>query len=65
MITLLLLGWSYMHYAESNLNTGLSNAARLLGCSVEDLILAVTTDRIQMGEDTVIHKLTLKQVFNN
>ena len=54
-----------MHYAESNLNTGLSNAARLLGCSVEDLILAVTTDRIQMGEDTVIHKLTLKQVFNN
>ncbi|PSR96336.1 Myosin-2 like [Actinidia chinensis var. chinensis] len=38
-----------------------TSAARLMGCSTQDLMLALSTHRIQAGKDSVAKKLTLQQ----
>uniref|UniRef100_A0A1D1Z755 Unconventional myosin-Va n=1 Tax=Anthurium amnicola TaxID=1678845 RepID=A0A1D1Z755_9ARAE len=43
---------------------GLSNAAKLLGCSDQNLILALSTRRIRAGKDTIVQKLALSQAID-
>ena len=42
--------------------TGLSNAAKLLGCSVPQLVIALSTRKIQAGKENIVQRLTLTQV---
>lgn len=39
-----------------------SSAARLMGCTIQRLMSALSTHRIQAGKDSVAKKLTLQQV---
>lgn len=39
-----------------------TNAASLIGCSVSDLMLALSTRQIQVGKDKVAKSLTMEQV---
>ncbi|CAA7392349.1 unnamed protein product [Spirodela intermedia] len=52
------------NHVEVEPNEGLSNSAKLLGCSVQNLILAVSTCRIRAGKDTIIRKMTLAQAID-
>lgn len=45
-----------------NLPVGVTTAANLMGCNVQDLILALSTRSIQAGNDNIVQKLTLPQV---
>ena len=38
-----------------------NSAARLINCSAQDLILALSTHKIQAGKDSITKKLTLQQ----
>ncbi|XP_072950983.1 myosin-2-like [Typha angustifolia] len=46
-------------------NEGLATAANLLGCKVPDLMLALSTRKIQAGKDDIVQKLTLLQAIDN
>ncbi|KAL5548017.1 hypothetical protein UlMin_003248 [Ulmus minor] len=41
----------------------LANAAQLIGCSNEELILSLSTCKIQVGKDTMAKRLTLQQAI--
>ncbi|KAL6975368.1 hypothetical protein U1Q18_024163 [Sarracenia purpurea var. burkii] len=41
-----------------------TSAARLMGCRIQDLMLAISTHRIQAGKDSVAKKLTLQQAID-
>lgn len=45
-----------------NFVTAVANTAKLMGCNVQDLILALSTHRIRAGNDDIVQKLTLQQV---
>jgi len=38
------------------------NAARLINCSAQDLVLALSTHKIQAGKDFIAKKLTMQKV---
>jgi len=44
--------------------TGLATAAKLLGCTSNQLVTAMSTRKIRAGNDSIIKKLTLPQVCN-
>ncbi|KAJ7948588.1 myosin 2 [Quillaja saponaria] len=41
-----------------------TNAARLMGCSSQELMLALSTHKIQAGKDTIAKRLTLGQAID-
>ncbi|XP_068668431.1 myosin-1-like [Aristolochia californica] len=43
---------------------GLTNAAKLLGCNVCDLMVALSTHKIRAGNDDIVQKLTLPQAVD-
>nr|CAD1819334.1 unnamed protein product [Ananas comosus var. bracteatus] len=43
---------------------GLANAAKLLGCEVPDLMVALSTRNIRAGNDNIVQKLTLTQAID-
>ncbi|KAG1368196.1 Myosin-2 heavy chain [Cocos nucifera] len=49
------------NHVEVVLSEGVVNAANLLGCKVPDLMLALSTHKIQAGNDNIVQKLTLSQ----
>lgn len=49
----------------SCLLAGVANAAKLMDCEIPDLMLALSTRKIQAGNDNIIQKLTLQQVHWN
>jgi len=42
----------------------LTTAASLMGCSEQELMLALSTHKIQAGKDSIAKRLTLQQVVN-
>ncbi|KAJ8754628.1 hypothetical protein K2173_010719 [Erythroxylum novogranatense] len=44
-------------------NEAVSYAASSMGCSIQDLVLALSTHNIQAGKDTIAKKLTLQQAI--
>ncbi|KAH7652934.1 Non-specific serine/threonine protein kinase protein [Dioscorea alata] len=51
-------------HVEINMSEGVTNAAKLLGCEVCDLILALSTKKIQTGNDSIVQNLTLQQAID-
>lgn len=54
------VNWSA--YGVLNLLSGVISAAKLMGCDVQDLMLALSTRSIRAGNDNIVQKLTLPQV---
>uniref|UniRef100_A0ACD5UKP5 Uncharacterized protein n=1 Tax=Avena sativa TaxID=4498 RepID=A0ACD5UKP5_AVESA len=52
------------NHVEVDSNEGLSNAAKLLGCSVSQLVIALSTRKIQAGKENIVQRLTLTQAIN-
>ncbi|MQM13768.1 hypothetical protein Taro_046694 [Colocasia esculenta] len=52
------------NHIEVMSDEGLSNAAKLLGCSVQNLIIALSSRRIRAGKDTIVQKMTLSQAID-
>ncbi|KAF5949106.1 hypothetical protein HYC85_015063 [Camellia sinensis] len=52
------------NHVEVVADEAVTSAARLMGCSTQDLMLALSTHRIQAGKDTVSKKLTLQQAID-
>lgn len=52
------------NHAEVVSDEAVMNAARLIGCSVPGLMLALSTRKIQAGRDTISKKLTLQQAID-
>ncbi|CAL5341893.1 unnamed protein product [Camellia sinensis] len=52
------------NHVEVVADEAVTSAARLIGCSTQDLMLALSTHRIQAGKDTVSKKLTLQQAID-
>nr|XP_018685159.1 PREDICTED: myosin-2-like isoform X2 [Musa acuminata subsp. malaccensis] len=46
------------------LGEGVTNAAKLMGCEVPNLMLSLSTRKIQAGNDSIVQKLTLQQAIN-
>ncbi|KAF6167643.1 hypothetical protein GIB67_031226 [Kingdonia uniflora] len=44
--------------------TAVTNAAKLMGCNIHDLILVLSTRRIRAGNDDIVQKLTLSQAVD-
>lgn len=52
------------NHAEVVDNEAVTNAASLIGCSVQDLMLTLSTRKIQAGKDSVAKRLTLQQAID-
>nr|GMC51843.1 myosin-2-like isoform X1 [Ipomoea batatas] len=52
------------NHVEPVANEAVTNAASLIGCSPHDLMLALSTRRIQAGKDEVSKKLTIQQAID-
>lgn len=52
------------NHVEVDSNEGLSNAAKLLGCSVSQLVIALSTRKIQAGKENIVQRLTLTQAID-
>ncbi|XP_017701265.2 myosin-1-like isoform X1 [Phoenix dactylifera] len=52
------------NHVEVVLSEGVTNAANLLGCNVPDVMLALSTHKIQDGNDDLVQKLTLPQAID-
>ncbi|KAL6999435.1 hypothetical protein U1Q18_000597 [Sarracenia purpurea var. burkii] len=52
------------NYVEVVPNEAVTSAASLMGCSTQELMLALSSHRIQAGKDSVIKKLTLQQAID-
>ncbi|XP_047071184.1 myosin-3-like [Lolium rigidum] len=52
------------NHVEVDSNEGLSNAAKLLGCSVPQLVIALSTRKIQAGKENIVQRLTLTQAID-
>nr|GME02290.1 myosin-2 [Ipomoea batatas] len=48
-------------HVEAVADEALTNAARLIGCSAHDLMLALSTHRVHVGKDKVTKWLTMQQ----
>ncbi|KAI0527276.1 hypothetical protein KFK09_002875 [Dendrobium nobile] len=48
---------------EVNIDEAVANAANLLGCEVDALVLALSTQTTQSGNDNIVQKLTLSQAI--
>lgn len=59
-----LMSWcvNWSAYGVLNLLSGVISAAKLMGCDVQDLMLALSTRSIRAGNDNIVQKLTLPQV---
>lgn len=44
------------------LSTAVTNVASLIGCSEQELVLALSTRKVQAGKDEVTRRMTLQQV---
>jgi len=45
--------------------TAVANAAMLMGCNTEELMVVLSTRKLQAGTDCIAKKLTLRQVMFN
>ncbi|KQK15762.1 myosin-3 isoform X2 [Brachypodium distachyon] len=52
------------NHVEVDSNEGLSTAAKLLGCSVPQLVIALSTRKIQAGKENIVQRLTLTQAID-
>jgi len=52
------------NHVEVDSNEGLANAAKLLGCSVPQLVIALSTRKIQAGRENIVQRLTLTQAID-
>ncbi|XP_052177405.1 myosin-2 [Diospyros lotus] len=52
------------NHVEVVADEAVTTAARLMGCSTQDLMLALSTHRIRAGKDSVAKKLTLQQAID-
>ncbi|KAF8391408.1 hypothetical protein HHK36_023712 [Tetracentron sinense] len=49
------------NHVEVVVDEAVTSAAKLMGCNVQDLMLALSTCKIQAGNDNIAKKLTLRQ----
>jgi hypothetical protein len=54
----------FSEYSFGNVFSGLATAAKLLGCTANQLVTAMSTRKIRAGNDNIVKKLTLTQVCN-
>ncbi|ONM58433.1 Myosin-2 [Zea mays] len=52
------------NHVEVVSNEGLSTAAKLLGCTANQLVIALSTCKIRAGNDSIVKKLTLTQAID-
>lgn len=52
------------NHVEVVSNEGLSTAAKLLVCNIPQLVIALSTRKIQAGKDNIVQKLTLTQAID-
>ncbi|GLT62517.1 hypothetical protein SLA2020_351490, partial [Shorea laevis] len=52
------------NHVEVLANEAVTNAARLIGCSSQELVLSLSTHKIQAGKDTIAKRLTLQQAID-
>nr|KJB13453.1 hypothetical protein B456_002G076300 [Gossypium raimondii] len=52
------------HYVEASADEALTSAARLMGCTSNELNQALSTHRVQAGKDSFAKKLTLQQAID-
>ncbi|EEF36593.1 myosin vIII, putative [Ricinus communis] len=52
------------NHVEVLADEALTNAARLMGCSFHELMLALSTHRIRFGKDDIVKKLTFRQAID-
>jgi myosin V len=55
---------SFSEYSSGNVFSGLATAAKLLGCTANQLVTAMSIRKIRAGNDNIVKKLTLTQVCN-
>ncbi|KAK1304855.1 hypothetical protein QJS10_CPB11g00986 [Acorus calamus] len=52
------------NHVETVEDEGVTTAARLMGCGVRDLMLSLSTRKIQVGNDKIVQKLTLSKAID-
>ncbi|KAF5442954.1 hypothetical protein F2P56_035559 [Juglans regia] len=52
------------NHVEAVTDEGLDNAAKLIGCDVGELKLALSTRKMRVGSDNIVQKLTLSQAID-
>ncbi|KAK9268785.1 hypothetical protein L1049_000548 [Liquidambar formosana] len=52
------------NHVEVVADEAVTTAARLMGCSAQDLMLAISTHKIQAGKDSIAKKLTMRQAID-
>ncbi|KAK3127393.1 hypothetical protein QOZ80_7AG0572710 [Eleusine coracana subsp. coracana] len=52
------------NHVEVVSNEGLATAAKLLGCTTNQLVIAMSTRKIRAGNDNIVKKLTLTQAID-
>lgn len=52
------------NHVEVDLSEGVTNAAKLMGCEVTDLMLALSTRTLKEGNESIVQKLTLSQAID-
>ncbi|XP_020257832.1 myosin-2-like [Asparagus officinalis] len=52
------------NHVEVDMSEGVTNAAKLMGCKVSDLMMTLSTRTLQTGSENVIQKLTLSQAID-
>ncbi|XP_058001422.1 myosin-2 isoform X2 [Hevea brasiliensis] len=52
------------NHVEVLADEAITNAARLMGCSIQDLTLALSTHKIRCGKDDIVKKLTFQQAID-
>ncbi|URE22813.1 MYSc [Musa troglodytarum] len=52
------------NHVEVILGEGVTNAAKLMGCGVPNVMLSLSTRKIQAGNDSIVQKLTLQQAID-
>ncbi|KAF5450122.1 hypothetical protein F2P56_030498 [Juglans regia] len=52
------------NHVEAVADEGLYNAAKLIGCDIGELKLALSTRKMRVGSDSIVQKLTLSQAID-
>ncbi|XP_044494228.1 myosin-1-like [Mangifera indica] len=52
------------NHVEAVADEALITVAKLIGCNIEDLNLALSTRKMRVGNDTIVQKLTLSQAID-
>ncbi|KAE8023021.1 hypothetical protein FH972_008775 [Carpinus fangiana] len=52
------------NHVEAVTDEGLFNVAKLVGCDIEELKLALSTRKMRVGNDNIVQKLTLSQAID-